>query len=592
MVTLRSLSLAGALLSAVSALPQFAPTIDTLGALPTSERAPPATTTQSVQPAATAYDSSALAALWARVEASIPVEVAQITAVQAANHSFKVPDTPGLPPSLQDHAGDRKFPEGFLFGTASAAQQYEGAVKDDGRGPSHWDYLCHTSPSSCNNYTSDVADNGRYLYPTDILRMKAMGITAYSFSISWTRIIPFGKANTTINEAGLAYYDDVIDKLLAAGIEPVVTLFHWDTPLNLVFEYGGFLNKSIVDDYEFYAETCFKRFGKKVTRWFTFNEPRVYSSEYQGKPFDAYWARAGVNSTTAPYPVTYNILIAHGRAVQTYRNLVTSGAIKKGEIALKNDDSYPIPQNQDNPDDVEVAKRHFDFYVGIFSQPIYGNGNYPDTVLDTIPAEILPRLTASDRKLIQGSADFYAIDAYRTNGAKSVADLQACIDNITAPEWPVCQDNSNNGQYATLDGYALGPPADPFAPWLYNTAQYLRYQLKTLQKYFPSPSIYITEFGFAREFEYERVDKYAILYDTDRSAYIIDYLTEALAAVLDDGIPLKGVFAWSFIDNFEWGSGLEQKFGMQYVNYTNQERDYKLSFLTYRDFITKHCHNK
>jgi len=261
---------------------------------------------------------------------------------------------------------------------------------------------------------------------------------------------------------------------------------------------------------------------------------------------------------------------------------------------LKNDDSYPLPQNPDDADDVEVARRHFDFYIGIFSQPIYGDGNYPQRVLDTIPASILPRLTAEDKALIKGSADFYAIDAYRTNGAKAVSNLQACIGNITQAEWPVCQGLSATDQYATIDGLAIGPPADPFTPWLYNTAVYLRYQLKTLMDFYKPKSIYITEFGFSRPFEYARQDLYAILFDTDRTAYYQDYMTEALLSVIEDGVPLKGVYAWSFVDNFEWGLGLEERFGMQYVNYSSptSDRSYKLSFLVYRDFISKHCYNK
>jgi len=313
----------------------------------------------------------------------------------------------------------------------------------------------------------------------------------------------------------------------------------------------------------------------------------VYGSQYQGIPFNAFWERSGVNATTAPYPVTYNLLKAHGQAVKTYRGLVKSGAIK-------NDDSYPLPQNPDDQDDVEVARRHFDFYIGIFSQPIYGDGDYPKNVLDTIPASILPRLTAEDKALIKGSADFYAIDAYRTNGAKAVPNLRSCIGNITQPEWPVCQGLSNTDQYATIDNFAIGPPADPFTAWLYNTAAYLRYQLTTLMKFYNPKSIYITEFGFSRPFEYARQDLYAILFDTDRAAYYQDYMTEALLSVVEDGVPLKGVYAWSFVDNFEWGQGLQQRFGMLYVNYSSPtlDRSYKLSFLVYRDFISNHCHNK
>ncbi|KAH8914992.1 glycoside hydrolase family 1 protein, partial [Atractiella rhizophila] len=161
---------------------------------------------------------------------------------------------------------DLKFPKGFLFGVASAAQQVEGAVKAEGRGPSHWDYLCHVYPSACTNYTSDVTDLQYYLYKQDIARIKAMGVNAYSFSISWSRVFPFGKKDSPLNEAGLQYYENLVDELLANGIKPVATLFHWDTPLNLVFEYGGFINNNgtVVEDFTAYAEAVFKRLGNKA----------------------------------------------------------------------------------------------------------------------------------------------------------------------------------------------------------------------------------------------------------------------------------------------------------------------------------------
>lgn len=575
--------------------PQFQPTIQTQGLITATELPTSIRTATPVIPAGTpapSYDASGLSALWSQVEVSIPVSTARQISVVTVNTTFDVPGTPILPFSLQDHTPNGyKAPKDFLWGVASAAQQYEGAVKADGRGPSHWDYLCHRDPSACTNYTSDITDNGRYLFPQDIARIKAMGVNAYSFSISWTRVIPFGKKGSPVSEEGLQYYEDLVKTLIANGIKPVATLFHWDTPLQTVFEYGGFLNATIVEDYYYYVETVFSRLGSLVTTWITFNEPRVYCSEYQSAPFDAYYERYGLNATVAPYLCSYHLLQAHGAAVGAYRGMIKNQTIKAGEIAFKNDDSYQLPQNPDSAADVEAANRHFQFYIGIFSQPVYGDGNWPTVVRQTIPTKFLPDLTDSDKALIKGSADFYAIDGYRTNIAAAAPNgINACLANISDPNWPVCQDNSNTGQYSTLQGFALGPPADPFADWLYNTAPFLRYQLKVLKQYFNYNKIYISEFGFAEPFSYMRTDQYQILFDTDRTAYYQDYLAEAMVAIHEDGIPLAGVFAWSLVDNFEWGSGLEQRFGMQYVNYSdpNLTRHYKLSFLCYRDFIKNH----
>lgn len=138
------------------------------------------------------------------------------------------------------------------------------------------DFLCHRNPSSCTNYTSDITDLGRYYYKNDLARMAAMGITHYSFSVSWTRVVPFGKKGSPVSNEGLDYYEDICKTALSFGIKPVITLFHWDTPANLLFEYGGFLNGTIVDDYYYYADIVFRRLGKYAETFFTFNEPRVY----------------------------------------------------------------------------------------------------------------------------------------------------------------------------------------------------------------------------------------------------------------------------------------------------------------------------
>ncbi|KAH8922793.1 glycoside hydrolase family 1 protein [Atractiella rhizophila] len=578
------------------ALPQFQTPVATDGIIPSlSDYTPPTASSASFpEPTGNPYSQDRLDALWDAVEgAGIPVEVHPINSVQPVK-DFEVPDTPTLPTSLHDHAPkDLKFPKGFLFGVASAAQQVEGAVKAEGRGPSHWDYLCHVYPSACTNYTSDVTDLQYYLYKQDIARIKAMGVNAYSFSISWSRVFPFGKKDSPLNEAGLQYYENLVDELLANGIKPVATLFHWDTPLNLVFEYGGFINNNgtVVEDFTAYAEAVFKRLGNKVTTWFTFNEPRVYCSMYGGPPFSQTSYGGKWNSTTAPYPCTYNVLKAHGHAVAAYRQLVKDGTIKAGEISFKNDDSHPVPWDSSNPADQEAADRHFAFQIGIFSEPVYASCDYPGVVLDTIPADILPRLSDEDKKYICKSADFYAIDGYRTNVAKEVpGGIDACKHNLTNPAWPICQDTSNNGQYTLKNGFSLGTPADPFANWLYNTAPFVRQQFKSLNSSFPSPKIYLTEFGFAREFEYQRQELYQITWDSDRTAYFNDYLTEVLLAIHEDGLNIGGTFAWSLVDNFEWNSGLQQRFGLQYVNYSSPtiERHYKLSFLSMRDFFKNH----
>ncbi|GJJ11077.1 hypothetical protein Clacol_005308 [Clathrus columnatus] len=491
--------------------------------------------------------------LWQSVEQILPVTTADVTEVLEPLQNFSVgPDPPRFRPAyLQANTSNLKLPEGFKYGVATAATQVEGAVKTDGRGPSNWDWACHNYVSWCNNIPPDVTINHYYLYKRDIQRAKAMGVNTMSFSISWSRVFPFGLSNSPVNEEAFQYYDSYIDELLANDIEPVVTLFHWDTPLNLISEYHAFLDGRIVDDYANYAETIFRRYGNKVNMWITFNEPKL--------------------------------LKAHATAVQRYRSLKEQGVIADGQIALKHDGSRPVPFDPNSLSDNELVERHSDLYIGIFSQPIYGNGNYPDRVLDAIPSNILPRLTPEDQALIKGSADFYAIDAYTTQVAKTPPNgIEACAKNISDPNWPICQDVSGDiPQYSTVTGWALGAAADPLSSWLGDTSSLLRYQLNWLYDNFPAPGgIYISEFGFAEPFEYDRTELYQITWDERRATYLLDYLNEALLAIYEDGIPLKGTFIWSLADNYEWNLATQQRFGLQHVNYSTPDlqRSYKLSF--------------
>ncbi|KAK4704849.1 hypothetical protein P7C70_g1359, partial [Phenoliferia sp. Uapishka_3] len=537
-----------------------------LGALPyaaTSAYTTPSPTSIGLQPTPTLSGKAEVAALWASVEAQIPVQTAGITETVSVpvNYSFgsdppsyyRRPDTVSL-----------KFPKGFLYGVASAATQVEGAAKADGRGPSSWDYLCHTYPSQCNGFAPDVTTNNYYLYPLDLARISHMGANALSFSISWTRIYPLGAGE--INEPGLTFYDDVIDETIKNGITPLVTLFHWDTPYALLQKYGAFedTGAQIVEDFVAYAETVFRR--------------------YPG----------GINVTSAPYQCTYNILKAHGKVVSLYRELVASGDIASGVIGLKNDDNYPVPARP-GTDDEESAERHGDFRIGIFAQPIYGDGDYPTSVKDTL-GTMLPALSADDKELIKGSADFFALDGYRTDISRAALNgIATCAKNLSDPNWPVCEESANAYAHSYPDGWAIGQSADPLSSWLVNSAPFIRGQLKNLVARFPAKEgIYFSEFGWAEPFEYLRTELYQITWDGLRTQYIrgrfSDYLNELLLAIHVDKIDLRGAFAWSYIDNFEWGLGLEEHFGMQYVNHSDPAlpRSYKLSAFEFRDFGRAH----
>ncbi|GFQ08591.1 beta-glucosidase 34 [Phtheirospermum japonicum] len=250
------------------------------------------------------------------------------------------------------------FPEGFVFGTASSAYQYEGAVKEDGRGPTIWDKFAHSFGKVVDFSNADVANNQYHLYPEDVQLMKDMGMDAYRFSISWSRIYPNGTGE--INQAGFDHYNNLINALLAQGIEPYVTLFHWDLPQSLEDRYTGWLSPQSINDFATYAETCFKEFGDRVKHWITFNEPHTVSVQGYDVGLQApgrcsillrLFCRAG-NSATEPYIVAHNLLLSHATVVDIYKKKYKPK--QRGSIGISLDSFWYEPATNSQP----IFKQH------------------------------------------------------------------------------------------------------------------------------------------------------------------------------------------------------------------------------------------
>ncbi|KAF8823441.1 hypothetical protein HHX47_DHR10000333 [Lentinula edodes] len=453
------------------------------------------------------YSPSGLEKLWDVVG---PVESPPFTTTVVPQTPVVLPSPPpALYPSFyspnpKDILPNLKFPKGFRFGVDTAAYQVEGATKDEGKGPSIWDWHL---------LVEDISLRDRRLSP--------------------------------INQQGLNHYADVIDSHLKANITPVVTLFHWDTPLALEVYYGGFTSPNITDDFINYAKTVFTAYNGSVHTWYTFNEPHLTYAP-------------GVNISTAPYQCSYNLLKAHTGAVKAFREMKITG-----EIAFKSDDYIGILWRANNTDDIDAVERHAAFQIGVFADPIFVTGDWPQILKDTLPPDYLPRLTEEEQKDIQGTADFFAIDAYRTF-------------YIAAPP----------------DGWAVGPAADPLSDWLQATPQFLKDSFREYHKRWPSPKIYFSEFGFAEPFEGVRTppEIYHVTEDVDRTNYYMTYLGELLLSIHEDGIPVQGAFAWAMLDNAEWGSGLSSRFGIQFVNYSTPtlERTYKRSAFALSEFFKAH----
>lgn len=554
--------------------------------------------------------------LWSLLEDKKHVVTANITKVtpRPSQDSVYVPPDPakpstilGLPTAYEwppegqgcNKDAGLKFPSSFKWGVATAAFQVEGAAKTDGKGPSNWDMCGHYFPGCiANNGTGDVTDNHYCQYKEDLARLKKMGGKIYSFSFSWARIFPFG--NGPVNEAGLKHYDAVINEALEQGLEPVATLHHWDAPLSLEFQYGSFRDARIVDDYVRYADTVLRRFGDRVKTWVTFNEPNQICSAYQsGYPYNTTYD-GDLTPQQSLFYCAKNLLLANGKTHKLYHELVKNGTIAKGEMAFKNDNSVSLPHRTGNDEDIRAAERHDAVYLGLWSDPVYSSGDWPQILLDTISEEVLPRFNESEKAIVKGAADFYAIDLYSiriSRATRAPGGLAACERNVTHPDWPSCtSSNISDSQTISSDAtgdavWPLGELADPRSSWLYNSAGLVRNFLRQIRdRWSGDMTIYLSEVGFAEPFESSKTTISQIAYDAARTRYVIDQLGEYLLAIHEDGLNLGGVFFWSLVDNLEWASGLDLRFGLQYVNYTTHalERHYKQSFLRIRDFFEAH----
>ncbi|RAH79262.1 glycoside hydrolase [Aspergillus japonicus CBS 114.51] len=472
------------------------------------------------------------------------------------------------------------FPKGFWWGVTSASYQVEGAVKADGRGPSIWDAFTHRAMSVADNQTGDVAINQYYTYKEDIQRIAAMGVKAYSFSISWSRIFPFG--NGPINEAGLQHYDDVIDTCLEYGVQPQVTLYHWDLPLFLQLSYGGWTSEKIVDDYLAYARVLLTRWGSKVAQWYTFNEPISFCGEYPVP--DGYFT----TTTTIPahqqkFWCGHYMLLAAGKTYQLARSLNITAP-----ISVKNNGGYKLPRTNSSAD-AEAVERAWAFNEGWFADPLF-LGDYPAR-LKNFTSSFLPEFTAAEKRLIQGASDYFAHDAYTAAYYMAPdAGIEGCLADPSNSLYPQCY-NSTYTLPASEGGWLIGPASDPNTRWLHKATEWLPAFLHYIQRTWqPANGIVITEFGWTEPFEAYKSKREDILTDPVRSAYYRDYV-EAMLIAVAEGVNLVGCLAWSIADNLEWTAGFTVKFGLQYVNLTTQERFYKASFFElaslFKTYITE-----
>mmetsp|Transcript_16418 Transcript_16418/g.22901 ORF Transcript_16418/g.22901 Transcript_16418/m.22901 type:complete len:801 (-) Transcript_16418:372-2774(-) len=469
------------------------------------------------------------------------------------------------------------FPKDFLFGSATAAYQCEGAYREDGRGPSIWDVFSHLPGKTNNGDTGDVADDQYHRYMDDIELMDQTGFDFYRFSISPTRILPTGKL--PVNKAGIEHYNQVIDALIKKGIKPFVTLYHWDYPQELDASYGGWLSPNSTFDFLTYAEICFKAFGDRVSYWLTFNEPWTFAFQgynlgihAPGRCSDRSVCDEG-DSATEPYIVAHNVLRTHAYTVKLFREKYQKKLGGQIGITLNTDWAEPYSKH---PDDLEAAERNMLFMFGWFAHPVFF-GDYPKVMHERIK-ERLPKFNKSETELLKGSLDFLGLNHY---GSHYTMDLKkgSHVTNLNFKGW--IDDMGVNNTFFR-DGKPIGKAGD--SDWLYAAPWgFYKLLLWVNQTYSPD-TIIVTENGMDVKGESDLPLAMA-LQDTDRRDYYREYIG-AMKRALREGVPVKGYTAWSMLDNFEWADGYSKRFGLFYVDYAgNLTRYAKSSAQWFRSFL-------
>lgn len=441
-----------------------------------------------------------------------------------------------------------RLPSGFKFGAATSAYQVEGAVAEDGRGPSIWDKFLHDPKAMHSGDHGDIACDHYHRFREDIAIMKSLGLTSYRLSISWSRIMPTGRGQ--VNEAGLAHYSRVVDELLAAGIEPVVTLYHWDLPLALQEEYGGWLSRKVLRFFAHYAKVVVKRLGDRVKMWSTFNEPEVIIAGYIGKGM-----APAVDRPDLAYHVGHNLMVAHGLAVKEMRAVrpdVQVGIVLNLNIIDPADGSKAA---RDAASEAFI-KAYTWYFDGLFK------GNYPQQITDkldvvpqTMPDKVArPRhwVRAGDMDLIAQPIDFLGINYYTRfviNGEGHHVDVP--------------------GVERTLMGWQVYPFG-------------LARLLDDLNRSYKLPPMYITENGAALTDTVESGQ----IHDSGRAKFIIDHLNALATVITTAGVDVRGYFVWSLLDNLEWPLGFAKTFGIVHVDRANGlKRTIKDSGLAYAAYI-------
>ncbi|XP_038683079.1 beta-glucosidase 24-like [Tripterygium wilfordii] len=449
------------------------------------------------------------------------------------------------------------FPSDFAFGVSTSALQIEGSTKEGGRGPTIWDAFVKLPKKIMDGSNLETTIDSYKRYKEDVKLLKLIGVNSYRFSIAWTRILPDGTLSGGVNQEGIDHYDGLIDELVKNNITAYATMFHFDFPQALYEKSGGLLNSSLVQHFKDYSEICFKTFGDRVKNWITVNEPFILAQLGHdigmgppGRCSDRTICPEG-DSSTEPYIVGHNLLLAHAHAAKLYKEKFQKN--QGGQIGISLVGQYFEPYS-DSPEDKAAQKRALDFNLGWYVEPLVF-GDYPK-IMKELVKDRLPVFTEEEKGLLKGSSDFIGINYYTTRYAQSKP-----IDPH-APAVSYLADQFVNETLYNKNGDIIGPNAKP-SLYIYVYPEGLQKLLEFMKDTYQDPKIYITENGFTQSGDTPRLQA---INDDDRIKFIQQHLYR-IAQAIKNGVKVNGYFYWSAFDDFEWVEGYRVRFGLYYVDF-------------------------
>ncbi|MEE2039925.1 GH1 family beta-glucosidase [Nocardiopsis sp. CT-R113] len=450
-----------------------------------------------------------------------------------------------------------RLPAHLQFGTATAAYQVEGGVHEGGRGPSIWDTYCRTPGRVARGETGDVACDHYHRYGEDVALLADLGVDLYRFSVAWPRVQPTGKGRP--NPEGLAFYDRLVDTILGAGIEPVLTLYHWDLPQALEDE-GGWRVRDTAHRFAEYSRIVADRLGDRVNRWITLNEP--FCSAFVGHAVGRH--APGTREGTPALAAAHHLLLAHGMAAGELR------AAAAGDVGITLNPDHLLPAS-DSDDDRAAVERARTLHNRVWFDPLF-TGAYPDNEDEVWGTMADGSYRADgDLEIIAQPLDFLGVNYYRPIMLRDAPHTEADPSVRTAVDIRTEQVAFEGVRHTTM-GWPVIP--ETFSDLLID-----------LNRRYPNlPPLLITENGSAED---DRPDETGRVRDTGRVDYLRDHLA-ALGRAIEAGVDVRGYFVWSLLDNFEWAYGYDRRFGLVRVDYELLERHPKDSYHWYRDFLTSH----